>query len=154
MNKTRQALPSPRFADDPDSGDPLVGARLRHALTHVEQGILEALIRAGFEDIQIAHFKVFRFPPPDNVRPIDLAQRAGSTRQAMNYLLLQLEELGYLQRAAGDGGTARLVSLTEKGWEVARIQRATVRLIESEWEDRIGTQRFQTFYAVLKELTG
>jgi DNA-binding MarR family transcriptional regulator len=152
MAPTRQASLKSRFVNDPDPDDPLIGARLRYALTQVEQRILEALTSAGYEDIQIAHFKVFRFPPPENARPIDLAQRAGTTKQAMNYLLLQLEEQGYLHRAAGEGPT-RLVSLTEKGWDVARIQRETVRGIERQWERQIGAHRFRSFYAVLKALT-
>jgi DNA-binding MarR family transcriptional regulator len=84
-------------------------------------------------------------------RPIDLAQRAGMTKQAMNYLLIQLEELGYVRRVAGEG-SARRISLTEKGWKVAQIQRAAVRAIEREWSRKMGAQRFKSFYAVLKEL--
>ena len=110
------------------------------------------MTEAGFPDIHPAHFKVLRFPPPENERPIDLAQRAGMTKQAMNYLLAQLEELGYVQRVAAQRGT-RLISLTEKGWRVARIQRATVRAVEREWEQRVGKERFAVFYGVLQELT-
>ena len=152
MTKARQPPHSSHFADDPFPDDPLIGARLRYALTFVEQRILESLASAGFADVQVAHFKVLRFPPPESERPIDLAQRAGVTKQAMNYLLLQLEDLGYLRRHYATGSAARLISLTEKGWEVARIQRMTVRSLELEWEQRIGQQRFAVFYRVLKEL--
>lgn len=154
MTKARQSAQSSRFVDDPFPEDPLIGARLRYALTHVEQRILEALASAGFSDIQVAHFKVLRFPPPENERPIDLAQRAGTTKQAMNYLLFQLEELGYLRRHYAAGSAARLVSLTDKGWEVARVQRAAVRGLERAWEQRIGKQRFEVFRSVLKDLVG
>ena len=140
------------FSDDADTSDPLIGARLRYALTYVEQRIGRAINAAGYGDITMAHFKVLRFPPPESERPGELAQRAGMTRQAMNYLLAQLEELGYLQRAA-KGGAPRRVSLTDKGWAVARIQRATVRQIELEWSDQIGSERFTAFYGVLKALT-
>lgn len=43
--------------------------------------------------------------------------------------------------------------LLKKGSRVAQIQRATVHALEREWETRIGKARFETFYAVLKELT-
>ena len=152
--KALRSESSRRFAGDADPGDPLVGARLRFCLTEVEQRLCDALAAAGYADLQVAHFKVFRFPPPEKERPIDLAQRAGMSKQAMNYLLLQLEELGYLRRISVPGTPSRLVSLTEKGWKVAELQRRTVRLIEREWERRIGKERFQTFYAVLKELSG
>jgi hypothetical protein len=39
---------------------------------------------------------VFRYPLPEGRRPSDAAVDAGMTRQAMGYLLGQLEELGYL----------------------------------------------------------
>ena len=84
MTKARQPSRSLRYDDDPFPNDPLIGAQLRYALTHVEQRILEALAAGGFLDIQVAHFKVLRFPPPENERPIDLAQRAGTTKQALN----------------------------------------------------------------------
>ena len=35
---------------------------------------------------------------------------------------------------------------------MAQIQRATVRAVEREWARKMGTRRFDTFQAVLKEL--
>lgn len=151
MAASRQAF-TDRFPNDPDPDDPLIGARLRFALTAVEEHIEQALRDEGFADLNRAHFKVLRFPPPDNERPIDLAQRAGMTKQAMNYLLAQLEQLGYVQRVAEGGSNCRLVSLTEKGWKVAKVQRATVRAVEKEWSDLVGEKRFQALGAVLDEL--
>lgn len=153
MHAKTQSSSTSRFPEDPDPDDPLIGARLRFGLSYVEQRILNALVEAGYADIQVAHFKVLRFPPPENERPIDLAQRAGMTKQAMNYLLVQLEEMGYVERVAAEGTTARRISLTERGWAVAKIQRSAVHDVEKEWEARIGKARFAEFYAVLKELT-
>lgn len=144
---------SSHFPDDPNPHDPLIGARLRYLLGSVEKCVAIALINAGFTDIHIAHFKVLRFPPPENDRPIDLAQRAGMTKQAMNYLLSQLEDMGYVQRSVTAGSTSR-ISLTEKGWAVAQIQRATVRAIERDWAKKMGVQRYAIFHEVLEELAG
>jgi len=149
----RQEAHNAVFASDPDPEDPLLGARLRFALACVEQRILQALTEAGYEDIQVTHFKVLRFPPPENERPIDLANRAGITKQAMNYLLVQLEEMGYLTRQASGTASTRLITLTPKGWDVARLQRETVRAVEADWENRLGRKRFRDFYAVLQEMT-
>ena len=152
MTSPHPSVPGPRFPGDPNPDDPLVGALLRFCLGQVERRVHQALASAGFDDIQVAHFKVFRFPPPEGERPIDLAQRAGMTKQAMNYLLVQLEELGYLRRVAVEGAAGRRVSLTDKGWRVAEIQRATVHRIEHEWACQVGAARFGTFHAVLGEL--
>lgn len=150
----RQSSDTRVLLADPNPDDPLIGARLRYVLNQVERRLEAELAAAGHPDILLAHFKVFRFPPPENERPLDLAKRAGTTKQAMNYLLAQLESLGYLERSNGDGASTRRVSLTAKGWEVARIQRETVRSIEREWEARIGAARFRAFYKVLSELAG
>jgi DNA-binding MarR family transcriptional regulator len=148
---SRKQPSSSRFPEDPNPDDPLVGARLRYLLGAVEARIGQALRDAGFADIQLAHFKVLRFPPPENERPIDLAQRAGMTKQAMNYLLVQLEDLGYVHRSPGEK-SGRTISLTDNGWKVAQIQRATVRAVEREWAGKMGAWRFETFLAVLTEL--
>jgi DNA-binding MarR family transcriptional regulator len=149
--ESRQAI-NERFPHDPDPDDPLIGARLRFALTAVEKRIEQALREEGFADLNRAHFKVLRFPPPENERPIDLAQRAGMTKQAMNYLLTQLEEMGYVRRLVEGGSNGRLVSLTEKGWKVAQVQRSAVRAVEQEWAQRAGRARFSVLSAVLDEL--
>jgi len=40
------------------------------------------------------------------------------TKQAMNYLLGQLEARGYIERRAEMGSSRRLVFLTNRGWQV------------------------------------
>lgn len=151
MAKVRQA-PASQFPGDARPDDPLIGARLRYLLTAVEARIEQALWDAGFDDVHRAHFKILRFPPPENERPVDLASRAGMTKQAMNYLLAQLEQQGYLLRASAADGWSRRITLTEKGWQVARVQRETVRAIERDWGAVVGEERFAAFYEVLSEL--
>lgn len=63
--------------------------------------MLADLHDAGFTDLVTAHFAVLRYPGPDGSRPSDLAVGAGMTKQAMNYLLGQLEQCGYLVRSDG-----------------------------------------------------
>jgi DNA-binding MarR family transcriptional regulator len=52
------------------------------------------------------------------MRPSELAERASMTKQAMNYLLGQLEARGYIERRAEMGSSRRLVFLTNRGWQV------------------------------------
>ena len=49
--------------------------------------------RRGFTDLVAAHVDVWRYPGPENQRPSDLATKTRMTKQALNYLLGQLEEL-------------------------------------------------------------
>jgi DNA-binding MarR family transcriptional regulator len=68
---------------------------------------------AGFRDLTVAHLAVFQFPGPHHVRPIELAERADISKQAMNHLLGELEDRGYLERKPLARGTD--VVLTRRG---------------------------------------
>lgn len=132
--------------------EPLLGALLRFSWQKLRSRLLAALQEAGYSDLNAAHLNVFQYPPPQGVRPIDLAQRASMTRQAMNYLLSQLEATGYLTR--GSSGKNSLVSLTEKGLAVGALLRAEVRRVEQEWADTLGKERFDGLVDALRTISG
>jgi DNA-binding MarR family transcriptional regulator len=136
----------------PADGPPFVGALLRHAWQHVRRH-LDAAIRAnGFDDLQDRHFPIFSWPPPDGVRLSALARQANMSRQAANYLVNQLEEMGYLERNAPAGSERRLIYLTERGRKVVEVTHRTLRALQAQWAEEFGPQRFETFMTVLKEL--
>src|SRR5664279_246449 len=83
---------------EPIGDGPLLGALLRMPLDAVRQRMLDDLHAAGFTDLVPAHSAVLRYPGPQGRRPSDVAAEAGMSRQAMNYLLGELEQLGYLER--------------------------------------------------------
>src|SRR6185437_15095124 len=104
-------------AKRPDRGPPFIGALLRMAYQQARERQLDAQAKHGFSDLNQALLSVLVYPPPDGERPSDLAERTNMTKQAMNYLLGQLEQIGYVERRANKG-RRRLVYLTEKGWAV------------------------------------
>lgn len=114
---------------------------------------VKALMEHGFTDLNQAHLIVFQYPPPDGVRPTDLADRAYMTKQAMNYLLGQLESLGYVERRAEKGRRRRLVFLTRRGWQVFETQWATLQQLEAEWAAILGKKRFNEFMSALRQLS-
>src|SRR3954453_12960906 len=79
-------------------GPPLIGALLRVPWEAVQRRMLERLHEHGFDDLDAAHLNVFQYPGPQAARPSELAARLGITKQALNYLLGELERLEYLQR--------------------------------------------------------
>ena len=113
----------------------------------------EAIRADGFTDLQEAHLAVFSYPLPDGVRPSELARRIRMSRQATNYLIGQLEELGYLERRAAADGDRRLVYLTERGWKVADTIYASLRQLQERWADEVGRDRFSDFMDVLRLLS-
>jgi DNA-binding MarR family transcriptional regulator len=140
---------------DADStvGPPLIGALLRMPLDAVRTRMLNGLHEAGFTDIVSAHLAVLRYPGPDNRRPSELADEARMTRQAMNYLLGELERLGYLTREPDpDDQRSKRVQLTQRGLAAGRTTRSIVRQIEAEWEQELGAARFAELRRLLVEL--
>ena len=139
------------------SGDgappPLIGALLRVPLDAVLGRMLAGLHAEGFTDLNAAHLPLLRYPGPENRRPSDLAAEVRMTRQATNYLLGELERLGYLVRREDPGDRrSKRIHLTERGWAVARTIRTTVRGIEEEWERELGADRFAQLRDLLADL--
>ena len=133
----------------PQDDQPLIGALLRMPVDAVRHRMLRDLHAAGFTDVVPAHFDVLRYPGPDGRRPSDVAAEAGMTRQAMNYLLGQLEQLGYLVRGEDTADKrSRRIHLTHRGQAVRLRLRATVAAIEAELESELGAAEF----AQLREL--
>jgi DNA-binding MarR family transcriptional regulator len=137
-----------------DNGPPFVGALLRQCWRRVRDRIQGAVRAAGFDDLQEAHLAVFTYPLPDGVRPADLARRMGMTPQATNYLIAQVEALGYLERRAPKGSDRRLIYLTERGWQVGETIFACLCELQAEWADEVGQTQFADFMDVLRRLAG
>ncbi|HEY9456526.1 MAG TPA: helix-turn-helix domain-containing protein, partial [Gaiella sp.] len=66
----------------------------------MQQHMLDRLHENGFADFDAAYLTVFQYPGPQGRRPSDLAARLLISKQALNYLLGELERLGYLERRA------------------------------------------------------
>jgi DNA-binding MarR family transcriptional regulator len=133
-----------------DEGPPYVGALLRQCLDHVRARIEADLRSAGVTDLQPAHLAVFSFPPPDGVRPSDLARRMRMSRQATNHIIGQLEAMGYLERRAERKGERRRIYLTPRTWGMVKVVHATLLEIQGEWAADIGPERFGDFMTTLR----
>ncbi|MFN8025166.1 MAG: helix-turn-helix domain-containing protein [Acidimicrobiia bacterium] len=140
---------------DRNETSPLLGALLRMPVDAVRHRMLEDLHAAGFTDIVPAHFAVLRYPGPDGRRPSDVAAEAGMSRQAMNYLLGELEKLGYLERHDDERDRrSRRIELTERGLAVRRVMRASVTKIEAELADSLGDEALGRFREMLLAVNG
>src|SRR5215208_7214538 len=134
-------------------GPPLIGALLRMPWEAVQRRMLERLHERGFDDIDAAHLTVFQYPGPQGARPSELAARLGMSKQALNYLLGELERLEYLQRQPDpDDLRSKRVALTRRGASAIRVIREAVAEVETAWAQQLGPERFAQFRAVLLEL--
>jgi len=128
---------------------PLIGALLRIPWEAVQRHMLARLHEHGFDDLDAAHLNVFQYPGPQGARPTELATRMRISKQALNYLLGELERLDYLERRPDpDDLRSKRVALTPRGTSVISVIRQAVGEVETAWAQQLGPERF----AALREL--
>ena len=76
----------------------MIGALLRRASEATHRELFDRLQAAGFDDLRWAHFALFGFPGLHGLRPTELAERVGMSKQGLNALLNELDDFGYLTR--------------------------------------------------------
>lgn len=134
-------------------GPPLIGALLRMSVETVRERMLERLHERGFDDLAPAHLIVLQYPGPEGLRPSDLAARLRMSKQAVNYLLGELERLGYIERLPDPNDLrSRRISVTKRGDAIARVIREAVAEVEAEWTEKLGARRFAELRSLLVEI--
>lgn len=132
---------------------PLIGALLRVPWQTVRERMLAGLHDRGFTDLAAAHVDVWRYPGPENQRPSELATQTRMTKQALNYLLGQLEQLGYLTRETDSNDQrSKRIRLTPRGRAATKAIYEIVQEVETEWEQQLGSGKFAQLRRLLTEL--
>src|SRR3954453_8846740 len=149
--------PSSDFTNSSTSGQPfgppLIGALLRTPWESVQRRMLERLHSHGFDDLDAAHLNVFQYPGPRGARPSDLAARLRISKQALNYLLGELERLDYLERRPDPTDLrSKRLALTPRGTAAIKVIRDAVGEIETDWAQRLGPNRFAQLRSLLADL--
>ena len=130
-----------------------MGALLRVPWEAIRERMLAGLHERGFTELTAAHLNVLQYPGPDKVRPSELAARTGMTKQALNYLLGQMEHGGYLRRRDDSGDQrSKRIHLTARGHRAVTAIREIVAEVEAEWERQLGPNRFADLRTLLTEL--
>jgi len=115
--------------------------------------MLERLHERGFDDLDAAHLNVFQYPGPQGARPSELAGRLGVSKQALNYLLGELERTGYVERQPHpDDQRSKRIALTDRGTAAVGVIRDAVGEVEAAWARQLGADRFAQLRALLAEL--
>ena len=132
---------------------PLIGALLRVPFETVRDRMLAGLHERGFTDLVAAHLDVFQYPGPENQRPLQLATQTRMTKQALNYLLGQLQQLGYLTRETDDSDQrSKRIRLTPRGHAATKAIREIVQDVETEWRQQLGARKFAQLRDLLTQL--
>jgi DNA-binding MarR family transcriptional regulator len=134
-------------------GAPLLGALMRIPVDISRTRMLDTLHASGYQDLVAAHLVILRYPGPHLRRPGEIAAGSGLSKQAANYLLGQLERLGYLERRDDpDDRRGRRVYLTDRGHAALTAMRAVVAQLEREWTALIGADDIEQLRELLLRL--
>jgi DNA-binding MarR family transcriptional regulator len=133
---------------------PYVGALLRVVWQWVRDQMYAGVVAAGYDDLNAAHIGLWRYPGLEGVRPSQLADQVGITKQSVNDLLAHLEQHGYLLRVPDSAdGRARVIRLTPKGRSLEHTIYAQAGAAELRIAGILGPQRFAQLHSSLKLLT-
>jgi len=97
---------------------------------------------------------LFHYLREGGLRLTELAERTHTTKQALRYTINQLEAAGYVERVPDPtDGRAKIIRLTERGWEGRRVADEIIRSIEHECVQELGEERMRQFEALMKEVS-
>jgi DNA-binding MarR family transcriptional regulator len=97
---------------------------------------------------------VFFYLREGGLRLTELAERTHTTKQAMRYTINQLEAAGYVERVSDPtDGRAKIIRLTERGWEVRRVADEIIASLEEECVRSLGEDRMRQFEDLMKEVS-
>jgi DNA-binding MarR family transcriptional regulator len=114
---------------------------LREFSRDFERRIWEGLAARGYPDIRPSHSAVFANLGMGAVRVTALAERAQVTQQAMGKMLKELERMGYVTRDIDtDDKRAKVISLTQRGVELAVDSLAVFDEVREHFEFKIGAE--------------
>jgi DNA-binding MarR family transcriptional regulator len=137
-----------------DERGPYVGAMLRVVWQWVRDQLYAGVIAAGYDDLNAAHVGLWRYPGLDGLRPSQLADRAGITKQSVNDLLGHLERHGYLLRVPDSAdGRARVIQLTSRGRRLEQTIYAEAGAAQLRIAEILGPQGFAHLHSSLELLT-
>jgi DNA-binding MarR family transcriptional regulator len=150
---------SDSFCEPSGDPSPYVGAILGVVWQWVRDQLYAGVVAAGYDDLTAAHLGLWRYPGLEGLRPSQLADRRGITKQSVNDLLAHLEQRGYLKRVPDPAdGRARVIRLTSKGWRLQQAIYAEAGAAESQIADILGPRRFAQLRSSLdllaEQLTG
>lgn len=123
-------------------------------LTRVFQTeLFERLAGAGLEGARAPHTHVTAYIKAEGSRLTELAARARMTLPAMSELVDDLQRLGIVERRPDPtDGRAKLICLTDAGWEAMRTARDIIDRIEADYARLLGAERFEAAAQTLDEL--
>jgi DNA-binding MarR family transcriptional regulator len=126
---------------------------MRMAQRWLMDQVYEQVRAGGYDDLGRFHVDMFRAKIPDGLRPTEVAERLGITKQSVNQAIRDLEAGGYLTLEADPtDGRARVIRLTTKGRRVHALAYDVALSFEQAIAQQLGQRRFAEFKRALEEV--
>jgi DNA-binding MarR family transcriptional regulator len=130
-----------------------IGQLLVQLTREFQTELFERLRAAGLEDARASHTHVTAYIQAEGTRLSELAAMARMTPAAMSEQVDDLERLGIVERRPDPSDRrAKLICLTDRGWETMRIARGVIGNLEREYADLVGPERFEQAATTLADL--
>ncbi|MFE5398216.1 MarR family winged helix-turn-helix transcriptional regulator [Streptomyces sp. NPDC056568] len=127
-----------------------LSAALLAAAGGLTQRIHEGVVARGFEGLRPAHGFAFARLAPDGATVTDLAAHLGMTKQAASQLVEELVRKGFAERRPHPvDARARLIVLTERGWDCTRAAEEAAAEAVRAWADVIGEGEVRALHGLL-----
>jgi DNA-binding MarR family transcriptional regulator len=134
-----------------------IGQLLTQLTRLFQADLFERLMAAGLEDARVPHTHVTAYIKAEGSRLTELAAMARMTLPAMSELVDDLQRIGIVERRPDPSdGRAKLICLTDAGWDAIRTAQRIIGEIEADYGAVVGVERFaataQTLDELLREL--
>ena len=116
-----------------------IGRRMNEAVQIFEGRIIDLLREEGHDELTVAHVNLTRNLDEDGTRLVELARRAGMTKQSMSELVDQVERAGMIEkRPDPSDGRAKLVCFTPRGLVWLEAFHRSLNIAECEMRQALG----------------
>jgi DNA-binding MarR family transcriptional regulator len=116
-----------------------LSAALLAVAGELTQRINDGVVAHGFEGMRPAHGFAFTRLAPDGATVTELAAHLGVTKQAASQLVEEIVRKGYAERRPHPADArARLVVLTERGWDCTRAVEEAAAEAVRPWIELLG----------------
>lgn len=130
-----------------------IGQLLTQLTRLFQTELFDRLIAAGLENARVPHTHVTAYIKAEGSRLTELATQARMTLPAMSELVDDLQRIGIVERRPDPRDRrAKLICLTDAGWEAMRTARRVIAEIEAGYAELVGAKRFEDAAETLNTL--
>ncbi len=130
-----------------------IGWRLWDAATVWKEKFADEMVAMGHDWYREARSSVIPFVKKDGTRQVDIVEKMGLSKQAVQQLIADLESSGILWREPDpQDKRGKIVRFTEEGFSALRDGQTAKRKIEAEVKAQLGDEDFTRLMRVLKRL--